>query len=267
MSDWKKLSEQPPIPDDPAENEPTEDDRPTPEEPTAPVRPARRGQRRVAAVLGFVTLLMAVFGAVSLVIFAALGINLHREKVLDDVAYFISPLTAFCPDAFADVNDTDQDALLLSAIYRVTMAEQIRQAQQNAAECRYELDDLGRMLVPIAEIETAYHALYGEEAAVYHHTIGEEGLSYTYSYDKEAGIYHIPQDAGNSMYNLVYDKLGGLFGTVTVQVGYVPGMLAIDDRGETIQPTLADAQIIQKFTMKKSGDSYRIVSVADIKRQ
>ena len=69
------------------------------------------------------------------------------------------------------------------------------------------------------------------------------------------------------MYNLVYDKLGGLFGTVTVQVGYVPGMLAIDDRGETIQPTLADAQIIQKFTLKKSGDSYRIVSVADIKRQ
>lgn len=267
MSDWKKHNEQPLSAGDTAVDEPAADDRPTPQDDAAPVRPARRGQRRSAAVLGFITMLMALFGVVSLVIFAVLGINLHREQVLDDVAYFISPLTAFCPEAFSDVNDTDQDALLLSAIYRVTTAEQIRQTQENAAECLYELDDLGRMLVPVEEIESAYHALYGADANVYHHTIGEEGLSYTYSYDKDAGIYHIPQDAGNSMYNLVYDDLGGLFGTVTVQVGYVPGILPIDDRGNTIQPTLADAQIIQKFTLKKSGDSYRIVSVTDLKRQ
>ena len=265
MSDWKKHDEQPA--DTSADDMPTPDDTPTPEDTAAPVRSARRGQRRAAAVLGFITMLMAVFGVVSLVIFAVLGINRYREETLDEVAYFISPLTAFCPDAFSDVNDTDQDALLLSAIYRVTTAEQIRQARENAAECLYPLDDLGRMLVPVSEIEDAYHALYGADANIYHHTIGEEGLSYTYSYDKDAGIYHIPQDAGNSMYNLVHDKLGGLFGTVTVEVGYVPGMLPIDERGETIQPTLADAQINQKFTLKKSGDSYRIVSVTDLKRQ
>ena len=226
----------------------------------------RRGKRRMAAALGFVTVLFALFGVVSLVIFAVLGINIHRENQLDEIAYFVSPLTAFEPEPFESLEKTDQDALLLSAIYCVTTDEQIRQMQENTAECSYELDDMGRMKVPVTEVEAAYAALYGKDAVPYHHTIGEEGLSYTYSYDKEAGIYYIPQDAGNSMYYLVYDRLVEWFGTVTVDVGYVSGTLEIDDRGQTVEPAMEDARIVQRIKLKKTDDGYRIVSVKDIKR-
>ncbi len=264
MSEWKKQPATEPVEqeiDIPAT---------TPEE-EAPAgvyrRPGhRRGKRRMAAALGFVTVLFAAFGVVSLVIFAVMGIQIRREQQLDEIAYFVSPLTAFEPVQFDSLEKTDQDALLLSAIYCVTTDEQIRQMQENTAECSYELDDMGRMLVPVAEIEAAYASLYGVEAVPYHHTIGEEGLSYTYSYDKEAGIYHIPQDAGNSMYYMVYDRLVEWFGTVTVDVGYVPGSLEIDDRGQTVEPEMEDARIVQRIQLKKTDDGYRIVSVKDIKR-
>lgn len=262
MSEWKKFPAE--------ERESAEETVATPaealaaEETSAP--PRRHHRRKSAAIIGFLTILMALFGVVSLVIFMVLGIHVQQEKLLDEVGYFISPLTAFTPEAFSDVNESDQDALLLSAIYRVTVEEQIRQMQENTAECQYELDDMGRMLVPIEEIEEAYLGLYGKEAVPYHHTIGEEGLSYTYSYDKENGVYHIPQDAGNSMYYIVYGRLTNWFGTIRLEVGYVPGSLGIDDRGQTIEPTIEDARVVQIYKLKESEDGYYIVSVSDVKK-
>ena len=271
MSDWKKRQTELPV-----ENEATEAAEPAAEEISTQDVPtgsshrymrsgARRGQRRVAALLGFLTILFAVFGVVSLVIFAVLGIHARREEQLDEVAWFVTPLTTFSPQEFEDVNESDQDPLLLSAIYRITLKEQIRQMQEKSVECAYELDDMGRMIVPVKTVEDAYTYLYGEDAVPYHHTIGEEGLSYTYSYYEAEGVYHIPQDAGNSMYHVVYDDLSVWFGTVKVKVGYVGGMLAIDDRGKTIEPTMEDAQLVQTFTLKTTDDGYYIVSVKNEK--
>lgn len=274
MSDWKK--EQPiPVTETEPQETVTEEiiDRPPlvtrhDEEPSAE-RPSgekkeRAGKRRSVAFLGFVTIAFALFGVVSMFIFIAQSVQAHRAEQLDEVAYVLSSLTACSPTAFEDVNETEQDAILLSALYHVTVQEQIRQERENDMECSYELDDLGRMLVPVAEVEEAYAFLFGPDATPYHHTIGEEGLSYTYSYDKENKVYHLPQDAGESFFDIVYDDMSVWFGTVTVKVGYVSGWREFDERGNRIEPTMEDAGIVQEYTLQEYEDSYYIVSMRDV---
>lgn len=224
----------------------------------------RASKRRGMAFLGFVTIAFALFGVVSMFIFIAQNVQARRAEQLDEVAYVLSSLTACSPTAFEDVNNTEQDAILLSALYHVTVQEQIRQERENDMECRYEMDDLGRMLVPVKEVEKAYAFLFGPDAVPYHHTIGEEGLSYTYSYDKENNVYHLPQDAGESFYDIVYDDMSVWFGTVTVKVGYVSGWRKYDAHGNRIAPTLEDAEIVQEYTLQEYEDSYYIVSMSDV---
>ncbi len=267
MSEWKKQEELPvPVTETETETDTKPEERVQEEQETPEKAPERRvGKRRGLAFLGFVTIAFALFGVVSMFIFIAQGVQAKRAEQLDEVAYVLSSLTACSPTAFEDVNETEQDAILLSALYHVTVQEQIRQERENDMECRYELDDLGRMQVPVDEIEKAYAFLFGPDAVPYHHTIGEEGLSYTYSYDKENDCYHLPMDAGESFYDIVYDDMSVWFGTVTVKVGYVSGWRKFDARGNRIAPTLEDAGVVQEYTLQETEDgSYYIVSVQDI---
>jgi len=273
VSDWKKEQPIPVTETEPQETAVTEEIIDSPplatrhdEEPAAEnnAPASRAGKRRSVAFLGFVTIAFALFGVVSMFIFIAQSVQARRAEQLDEVAHVLSSLTACSPTAFEDVNETEQDAILLSALYHVTVQEQIRQERENDMECSYELDDLGRMLVPVAEVEEAYAFLFGPDATPYHHTIGEEGLSYTYSYDKENKVYHLPQDAGESFFDIVYDDMSVWFGTVTVKVGYVSGWREFDERGNRIEPTIEDAGIVQEYTLQEYEDSYYIVSMRDV---
>ncbi len=229
----------------------------------------RRGLHRWAAPLGFLILLLAIIGLGSL---AGLGIK-AIQRSQDDTALraelddFLQPIMQYNPSAFEDVNATRQDALLLSAIWRLTDAERIRQLRENTDVCRYPMDDNARMLIPLEEINASYAYLYGPDAVPYHHTVGEEGMSFTFEYDPEQDCYHVPNTSSSSMYVPVLDKLKKKGDTVTVRVGYVlTTKIGIDEKGEQIEPTTADADHFQLYTVQQVGeDGWKLVSVADEK--
>lgn len=247
---------------------------PRPEErPTYPplrytARGRRRGRYRFAAPFGFCVLLLAAVGLVSLVVLGIRGIQHSQDDtpLRTELSDFLSPVMQYNPQAFSDVNDTKQDALLLSAIWRVTDAERIREKRENTTVCSYQMDEMGRMLIPVSEIEESYATLFGPDAVPYHHNIGDEG-SFTFEYDKENGYYHVPLVSSPSTYVPVIDTLKKKGDTVVVRVGYVlSSKVGIDEKGNTVEPTADMADYFQDYTVKRVGETgWMLTSIADEK--
>ncbi len=227
----------------------------------------RRGQRRWAAPLGLLILLLAAVGVVALVVTGIRAIrNAQDDTALKEELYdFLLPVMQQMPGAFESPDDTEQDALILAAIWRVTNAERIRQLQEKDSVSRYSIDDNGRMLVPLEEINESYAYLFGEEATPKHHSIGEEGTSFAFDYDPEEDCYHVPIISSSSIYIPVVDTLKKKGDTIEVRVGYVPSSkIGVDDKGEEIPPTPDDAAIFQVYTVQRADeDGWKLLSVED----
>ena len=227
----------------------------------------RRGRYRSAALVGFIELILAVIGIIAL---ASLGIR-AIQKANDDTELraeledFLTPIVQYNPSAFTDVNETQQDSLLLAAVWRITEAERIRQLQENSSVSKYEMDDLGRMLISVKEVEESYAFLFGTTAKPYHHTIGDKGMSFTVEYDEEAGLYHIPTFSSSSIYVAVTDKLTKKGDTVTVRIGYVLySKIGYDSKGNKIDPTAKQAEYFQYYKVQRVGESgWKLLSVTD----
>lgn len=227
----------------------------------------RRGRRRWAAPLGLLILLLAAVGVVSLAVSGIRAVQRSQDDTAlkEELYDFLLPVMQYIPSAFDSVDGNQQDTLILAAIWRVTNAEQIRQLQEKDSVSRYASDDLGRMLIPLEEINASYAALFGQDAEPYHHTIGEEGMSFTFEYDPDEGCYHVPIVSSSSMYVPVIDTLKKKGDTIEVRVGYVlSAKIGIDNRGEEIPPTAADADYFQIYTVQRAGeDGWKLLSIAD----
>lgn len=226
----------------------------------------RRRRSHAAAPVGFVILLLAVVGLVSL---AAWGVQSIRRATDDtglktELTDFLLPVSQYNPSAFTTAQNSDQDALLLAAIWRVTDAERIRLLRNENSASNYAVDDLGRMLIPISEIEDSYAYIFGKGMKPKHHTIGEEGQSFTVEYDEAQGVYHVPSAGANSIYVAVIDTLKRKGDTYQVRMGYVLiTKLARDEKGELIDPTPDMADYYQVYTVQKlGGNQWKLVSVS-----
>ncbi len=230
----------------------------------------RRGRYRYAAPVGLVVILLAAVGVVTLVTLGVQGIR----RATDDTALkaeifdFIEPLVQNAPvTAFTDVTAEQQDALILSAIWKLTSEETIRMQYEKDDVCRYAQtsDGTGRVILPIEEVNEAYASLYGPDAVPYLHTIGDEGGGFSYEYKAEENCYYVPLSLLDSRYQAVSDTLTKKGGQYTLRVGFVPvTSIGIDQNGDTIEPTPAMAEYFQLYTVEKTeDDSWKIVAVAD----
>ncbi len=225
----------------------------------------RKGRLWYAAPLGFLVLVLAAVGVVSLIL---TGIN-AIQKSRDDTALraelgdFLLPVMQYCPTPFTNINDEQQDALLLAAIWRVTTAEQVRQYRENDETSLYPEDEEYRLLIPIEEIEASYRHLFGSEALPNHHSIEEDSQGFAFEYDPENACYHVPFTTVSSNYVPVLDTLKQKGDTVTVRVAYVSNQdIAIDDNGNEIPPTADQATYAQLYTVVKTADGWALTSIA-----
>ena len=243
-------------------------------EPSAPLSPVRytgsgrrRGRRRLAAPLGFLVLALAVIGLVSLVLAGLRAIERSQDDTAlrEELTEFLTPVMLYEPDPFDKVNDSKQDALIQAAVWKVTEAERIRQLRENTDLSVYAMDDMGRMLIPLAEVEKSYHSLFGPDAKPYHHTIGDPGMSFTIEYDPEGSCYHVPTVSSNSLYVPVLGTIKKKGNAVTVEVGYVLSTnVGRDEKGELVTPPMSQADKRQLFTLNASGDGWMLSAVANV---
>ncbi len=226
----------------------------------------RRGRHSMVAPVGFIVILLAVVGFVSIIIAGIRAVEHARDdtELRDELYDFLLPVMQYNPEAFTDVNKTKQDALLLAAIWRVTEAERIRQLIDGSGVSNYAMDDTGRMMISVEEIEESYAYLFGEEAIPYHHTIGDEGKSFTVQYDKDNGNYRVP-NTSTSLYVTVIDSLKKKKDKVMVRVGYVLSTkIGRDEKGELVDPTPDLAEKFQIYTVQQNGeDGWKLISITD----
>lgn len=225
----------------------------------------RKGRLWYAAPLGFLVLVLAVVGVVSLIL---TGIN-AIQKAQDDTELrkelndFLLPVMQYCPSPFTAVNDEQQDALLLAAIWRITTAEQVRQYREDDTNSLYPEDEEYRMMIPIEEIEASYRYLYGPDAVPNHHNIEEESQGFAFEYDPDNACYHVPFTTVSANYVPVLDTLKRRKDTVTVRVAYVSNKdVAMDDYGNEIPPTPDQATYTQIYTVVKTADGWALTSIA-----
>ena len=229
-------------------------------EPTepAPTPKKRRGRIRYAAPLGFLVLLFAVIGVISVISgLIGLVIKLNDDTPLRQELFdFLNPVMQFCPSDFDSETADEQDALLLSAIYRVTEAERIRQLREKDENCSYTLDETQwRMQIPQTVIGESYAALFGNETPT-HRTVGEV----EYVSDKQQ--YLVPLSINTSGYTPVLGNIRKSGDTYTVQVAYVANSdVKVDERGQTIAPTFDMGQYTQTYTVVKDGDRWTLTAV------
>lgn len=227
----------------------------------------RHGTHAYAAPLGCVLILLAIAGIAFL---GFLGVQLIRNATDDtelrtELFDFVEPVVQYQPAAFTDVNNTDQNALVMAAIYRITETERIRQLKEKTYENLYPLDELGRMVVPVAEVNASYAYLFGPTAVPLHRTMGgEPGMSMTFEYDEAAGCYYVPMYSSSSMYEGVLTDLKKKGNTVQMRIGYVPVMdIGVDDKGNPLSPRPEQAEYLQTFTVQQTETGWMVVAVSD----
>ncbi len=237
----------------------------TTEQETAPVRQkSDRRRNRLAAPIGMLITLFSLIGVAAVVaggILLAVRSADRRQAVLQkEFYYFLKPVMAYNPTPFDDINVTEQDAFLNAAAYRIATTEQIRMLREHDEDCLYTVDDKGRIVVPVEDVEDSYNALFGEDSPLTHHTVSKDGVEFSDADD----CYYVPFSSLEAGYRAVIDSVKKHGKTYLVRIGYVALTdIKIDEHGEEIPPVTADATYFQTYTLTVDGDGYYISACAD----
>lgn len=221
----------------------------------------RRGRYRWAAPVGFLMSVLAVVGVVAVI---ATGVGMVKELTEDtalreEIYYFLQPLTTYNPiPDFDDVNEENIDELLRAAVWRITEAERVRMLKEKDENTNYELDNNGRLIVPAAQVEASYKALFGEDAVLQNRTLGEDDVEYS----EGSRSYYVPFNFVSSLHLPVIDTIQRRGNEYQVRVAYVSSAdLEVDDRGNTIDPTPDMASFAQIYVLKRIDGNFIVAAV------
>ncbi len=233
------------------------------EQETTPRSASRHKRRTAAKVTGIIVVLLCAAG----IAFGVFGGVKWIQKLNDTSAlkeefyYFLEPLMYYNPEPFEDTSVTEQDAFLNAAAYRIMRAEQIRMLRENDENCLYAVDDLGRLVVSVSEVEESYNTLFGAQSTLTHHTLSDDGLMYS----SNDACYYVP--FGNELaaiYRGVIDKVKRTGNGYSVRVGYVAtNDVKLDEHGNEIPPTAAMASYYQTYILVKTANGYYVNGCID----
>ncbi len=222
---------------------------------------ARRGRYKWAAPIGFFMSLLAIIGVVAIV---STGVTMVKELTDDtalreEIYYFLQPLTTYNPiPDFLDVNEEDIDELLRAAVWRITEAERVRMLQEKDDNTKYSLDNNGRLIVPIEQVEESYRYLFGEEAVLKHRTLGEDDVEYS----EGNKSYYVPFNFVTSLHQPVIDTVNHRGGEYYVRMSFVSANdLKVDEHGNTIPPTPDMEDFSQIYVLKRVDGKFIVTAV------
>ncbi len=221
----------------------------------------KRRRIRYAAPLGFLVLLFAVIGVISVIVGTVQGIIKANDdtQLREELYTFLDPVMQFCPSDFESVETVaEADPLLLAAAYRVSETERVRQLREKDDKCAYPVEEtLYRMIVPQATVEEAYRFLFGEDATFTHRTIGDV------EYHADNACYYVPMSINTSGYVPVIGKITHRKQVYKVQVAYVAnGDIEYDARGNAVDPTVDMAKYSQWYSVEKTDKGWKLLAVS-----
>lgn len=243
-------------------------------------RGTRRGQRRFAALIGLIVIMFAVVGVISVGILSVKLIQKatdHTELMIElrDLA---APLTEYQPQAFDSLDNADDATLLRAAIFRITETERIRQlgekktSKNHEAKSNYKLDEYGRLILSVDDVNEAFEAMFGTSVTPHHQTLSKDkkgedsGVAYTVEYDKANACYYAPISEYGSNYTTSVDAIKLRGKEARIRVNYaLTADLPIDKYGNDLPPDKGTITSSQWIVFQKEGGQWTITAVEDIK--
>ena len=224
-------------------------------------RGQRRGKYAYAAPLGVLISLLSIVGVVAIVLSGIGAVRNATDNTAlgEDLYYYLEPLLMYSPTPFEGV-ETEQDAFLNAAAYRIMQAEQIRMLREKDETCAYPVDDSGRIVVPTEEVMDTYRVLFGADATLTHRSIEDSGLTYSEADD----CYYVPFETLNNGARPVIDYVKRGMKSCEIRIGFVPQTdIGLDEHGNEVEPTVEMATYFQTYTLKLADGSYYIYSCID----
>ena len=196
--------------------------------------PAKKEKKKYSAaniLIGVLAVLLAGFGAYQLV---RMGLDLIQSKKKEAEAAqtanyysYVIPVAAIDMIPFEDVATADMSEMVELSVWAVL--------NSGLDPTRYQYD-ADHLLLPEAQVASAFVHFFGAERSVTHATVA--GYGYEFTYDAAAHVYKIPLTTITPVYAPVITETETKGDSVVLTVGYLnSGLYAQDARtGALIAP-------------------------------
>lgn len=212
-------------------------------------RERRRRKHPWAFPLGLVMVLLAVVGLGTVIFLCVQGVRdlsqSSRQSEYEEYQSFLTPVVMFDPDAFDDLTQANPSQLIDCSIWALLTGDLEPDQYQS---------DAGTLIVPQADVEKEFTALFGSDVKPVHQTV--DGYGYQFAYDSAAGTYTIPLTGVEPIYTpqvLEADKQGN---TIVVTVAYIASNQWAQDENGNMVPTMADKYMRATLRDNGSGGYY-----------
>lgn len=207
----------------------------------------KRGARRWAFPLGLLIAVLAVVGAVTVVV---AGVRVTKDAIdssrnFDEYNTLLTPVVMNDPDEFDDITKANPSQLIDISIWSIL--------KSNLSPDQYEYGETG-MIIPEADVTAEFQKLFGTEVQPAHGTVS--GYGYEFTYDATKQTYSIPLTGVVPTYTpkvVEVDKSGS---TIVLTVGYLGGdQWAQDAEGNMVAP---EPDKYMKVTLRERDGAYYI---------
>lgn len=203
-------------------------------------------------LLGLVVLIFAVIGIVLTGYYAVSFISSNYETGSEFAEYnsYLTPVAAVDIDAFDDITAADTRQLLNASIWLILSNETTPDTYSYQG---------GYMLIPSADVESAYKSLFGPEtmSGIVHQTIN--GYNCTFEYDGTLKVYKIPVTTISPVHTPRVTDVKKSGSSLIITVDYLAAeSWAKDGEGNFVTPK---PDKTMKITLRELQGSYYISSI------
>lgn len=207
----------------------------------------KKGARRWAFPLGLLIAVLALIGAVTIIV---AGVRATRQAVeksrnFDEYNQLLTPVVMNDPDAFDDITKANPEQLIDIAIWSILKSD--------LSPDQYEYGD-GGMIIPEADVTAEFQKLFGTEVQPTHASV--EGYGYEFTYDATKQTYTIPLTGIVPTYTprVVGSEKSG--STIVLTVAYLGGdQWAQDSEGNMVAP---EPDKYMRVTLREKDGAYYI---------
>lgn len=202
-----------------------------------------------ALIAGIIIIIFALIGLGFTIYFAVTMIGgKAADKDYSEYTKYTEPIAAVDPKTFDDISSAQMPELLNIALWSIVSSD--------TAPDRYKYDG-GNMLIPEADAEEAFKALFSDEIKPEHQSI--EGYGYEFTYDKTNKVYKIPLTAITPIYTPKITGVKVQNSSVVLTVGMISyDSWETDKNGNMITPE-PDKYI--KITLIERSGSYYVSAI------
>lgn len=174
---------------------------------------AAKEKKKWAFPLGVVTVILAVIGLVTVIVFAVRGIGslTDNSDKFEKYEQFLAPVIMNDPDPFDDVSGAKMSQLIDASIWS------LMKSNIDIDQFEYAEGDVSGVIVPQKDVEKQFAKLFGTDVKPVHCTV--DGGTYTFTYDEAKQAYIVP--------------LTGVMPT------FIPRVLSQQKKGDSIILTVA----------------------------